>query len=137
MQKGGVQKERANTNNTPMKQKTTIDRVLRYIKRKIQKTSDGKEVVSKLHAELAAKMAFEGGRLSVLDNISELEWKVCAGGIVASTLIGDFTIRFKFSSVNACELDSLGVKEKHSEVSEAVIKANRLYKGLLIKLLGL
>ena len=57
-----------------MKQKATIDRVLRYIKRKTQKTSDGKEVVSKLHAELAAKMAFEGGRQSVLDNIPELVW---------------------------------------------------------------
>lgn len=57
-----------------MKQKATIDRVLRYIKRKTQKTSDGKEVVSKLHAELAAKMAFEGGRLNVLDNILELKW---------------------------------------------------------------
>ena len=59
-----------------MKQNATIDRVLRYIKRKTQKTSDEKEVVSKLHAELAAKMAFEGGRLSVIDNIPELEWGV-------------------------------------------------------------
>lgn len=57
-----------------MKQKATIDRVLRYIKRKTEKTSDEKEVVSRLHAELAAKMAFEGGRLSVIDNIPELKW---------------------------------------------------------------
>ena len=120
-----------------MKEKATIDKALRYIKRKTKTTEDGKKVVGRLHAKLAAKIAFEGGRLSVIDNIPELEWKVYSGGIVASTLIGDFTIRFKFSPVNACELDSLGVKEEHSEVSEAVIKANRLYKGLLIKLLGL
>ena len=54
-------------------EKITIDRVLRYIKRKTKTTEDGKEVVSRLHAELAAKMAFEGGRLSVLDNIQKLE----------------------------------------------------------------
>ena len=59
-----------------MKGKTTIDKVLRYIKRKTKTAEDGKEVVSKLHAELAAKMAFEGGRISVLDNIPELEWEV-------------------------------------------------------------
>lgn len=57
-----------------MKQKATIDRVLRYIKRKTKTTEDGKEVVGKLHAELAAKMAFEGGRLSILDSIQKLEW---------------------------------------------------------------
>ena len=59
-----------------MKEKTTIDKVLRYIKRKTKTTEDGKEMVSKLHAKLAAKMAFEGGRLSVLDNIPKLEWGV-------------------------------------------------------------
>nr|DAQ98644.1 MAG TPA: hypothetical protein [Caudoviricetes sp.] len=59
-----------------MKEKITIDKVLRYIKRKTNTTEDGKEVVSKLHAELAAKMAFEGGIQSVLDNIPELEWGV-------------------------------------------------------------
>lgn len=58
-----------------MKEKTTIDKVLRYIKRKTNTTEDGKEVVSKLHAELAAKMAFEGGIQSVLDNIPELVWE--------------------------------------------------------------
>ena len=62
-----------------MKQKATIDRVLRYIKRKTKATEDGKEVVSKLHAELAAKMAFEGGRLSILDNIQKLEWNEGGG----------------------------------------------------------
>lgn len=57
-----------------MKEKTTIDKVLRYIKRKTKTTEDGKEVVSRLHTELAVKMAFEGGRLNVLDNILELKW---------------------------------------------------------------
>lgn len=57
-----------------MKEKITIDKALRYIKRKTNTTEDGKEVVSKLHAKLAAKMAFEGGRQSVLDNIPELVW---------------------------------------------------------------
>ena len=60
-----------------MKEKAKIDKTLHYIKRKTKTTADGKEVVSKLHAELAAKMAFEGGRQSVLDNIPELEWKPC------------------------------------------------------------
>lgn len=59
-----------------MKEKVTIDKVLRYIKRKTKTTEDGKEIVSKLHAELASKMAFEGGRQSVIDNIPELEWGV-------------------------------------------------------------
>ena len=58
-----------------MKEKTTIDKALRYIKRKAKTTEDGKEVVSRLHAELAAKTAFEGGIQSVLDNIPELVWE--------------------------------------------------------------
>lgn len=58
-----------------MKEKTTIDKALRYIKRKTNTTEDGKEMVSRLHAELAAKVAFEGGIQSVLDNIPELVWE--------------------------------------------------------------
>lgn len=119
-----------------MKEKTTIDKALRYIKRKTKTTEDGKKVVSRLHAKLAAKMAFEGGRQSVIDNIPELEWKACVGGIVASTLIGEFTINFNFSHVNGCELDCLGVK-KYLEAPDAIIMANRTYKGILIKLLGI
>ena len=75
-----------------MKEKATIDKALRYIKRKTKTTEDGKKVVSKLHAELAAKVAFEGGRLSVIDNIPELEWKPCVGGYFAETPIGDLSI---------------------------------------------
>ena len=54
-----------------MKEKATIDKALRYIKRKTKTTEDGKKVVGRLHAKLAAKIAFEGGRLSVIDNIPE------------------------------------------------------------------
>lgn len=58
-----------------MEKKTTIDKVLHYISRKLRKDADGHSVISKHHAELAARMAFEGGRQSVVDNIPELEWK--------------------------------------------------------------
>lgn len=58
-----------------MQQKTTVERVLHYIGRKLRKDADGNEVISRHHAELAARMAFEGGRQSVVDNIPELEWK--------------------------------------------------------------
>lgn len=57
-----------------MQQKTTVERVLHYIGRKLRKDADGNEVISRHHAELAAKMAFEGGRQSVVENIPELEW---------------------------------------------------------------
>lgn len=57
-----------------MQQKTTVERVLHYIGRKLRKDADGNEVISRHHAELAARMAFEGGRQSVVDNISDLEW---------------------------------------------------------------
>ena len=58
-----------------MQQKTTVERVLHYIGRKLRKDADGNEVISRHHAELAAKIAFEGGRQSVVDNIPDLEWK--------------------------------------------------------------
>lgn len=58
-----------------MQQKTTVERVLHYIGRTLRKDADGNEVISRHHAELAARMAFEGGRQSVVDNIPELEWK--------------------------------------------------------------
>lgn len=57
-----------------MQQKTTVERVLHYIGRKLRKDADGNEVISRHHAELAARMAFEGGRQSVVDNIPDLEW---------------------------------------------------------------
>lgn len=57
-----------------MQQKTTVERVLHYIGRKLRKDADGNEVISRHHAELAAKMAFEGGRQSVVDNIPDWEW---------------------------------------------------------------
>ena len=120
-----------------MKQKATIDRVLRYIKRKTQKTSDGKEVVSKLHAELAAKVAFEGGRLSVIDNIPELEWKPCVGGYFAETPIGDLSIWIDERERNKYILDFLNETESYSTLTETQRNANDLYKGILIKALGL
>ena len=40
------------------KEKTTIGKALRYIKRKTKTTEGGKEVVSRLHAEQAAKISF-------------------------------------------------------------------------------
>ena len=120
-----------------MKEKITIDKVLRYIKRKTNTTEDGKEVVSKLHAELAAKMAFEGGRQSVIDNIPELEWKVCTGGIYAISYFGSFCIRYEFDMGSVCELLCYGIKEDFSHVSDAIRKANNLYKGILIKALGI
>jgi hypothetical protein len=120
-----------------MKEKTTIDKVLRYIKRKTKTTEDGKEVVSRLHAKLAAKMAFEGGRQSVIDNIPELEWKVCPDGIYAISYFGNFYIMYVFDMGFVCELSCYGIKEDFSDVSEAIRKANNLYKGILIKALGL
>ena len=118
-------------------EKITIDRVLRYIKRKTKTTKDGKEVVSILHAELAAKMAFEGGRQSVIDNIPELEWKVCPDGICAISYFGNFYIRYGFDMCFVCELSCYGIKEDFSHVSETIRKANYLYKGILIKALGI
>lgn len=38
-----------------MKEKATIDKALRYIKRKTKTTEDGKKVVGRLHAKLAAE----------------------------------------------------------------------------------
>ena len=66
-----------------MQQKTTVERVLHYIGRKLRKDADGNEVISKHHAELAAKMAFEGGRQSVVENIPELEWESGAFELMA------------------------------------------------------
>ena len=120
-----------------MKQKATIDRVLRYIKRKTEKTSDEKEVVSKLHTELAAKAAFDGGRLSVLDNIPELEWKPCVGGYFAETPIGDLSIWTDEIGRNKYILDFLNETESYSTLTEIKRNANNLYKGILIKALGL
>ena len=57
-----------------MQQKTTVERVLHYIGRKLRKDADGNEVIGRHHAELAARMAFEGGRQSVVENIPDLEW---------------------------------------------------------------
>lgn len=119
------------------KEKTTIDKALQYINRKTEKTDDGKEVVSKLHAELAAKMAFEDGRLSVIDNIPELEWKVCPDGICAKSFFGNFYIKYDFDMGVKCELSCYEIKEGFTDVSEAIRKANNLYKGVLIKALGL
>ena len=120
-----------------MKEKTTIDKVLRYIKRKTKTTEDGKEVVSKLHAELAAKVAFEGGRLSVIDNIPELEWKPCVGGYFAETPIGDLSIWIDERKRNKYTLDFLNATESYSTLVEAEWMSNDLYKGILIKALGL
>lgn len=47
-----------------MQQKTTVERVLHYIGRKLRKDADGNEVISRHHAELAARMAFEGATAS-------------------------------------------------------------------------
>lgn len=120
-----------------MKEKTTIDKVLRYIKRKTKTTEDRKEVVSRLHAELAAKVAFEGGRQSVIDNIPELEWKPCAGGYFAETPIGDLSIWIDERKRNKYILDFLNKIESYSTLAEAQKNANDLYKGILIKALGL
>lgn len=120
-----------------MKEKTTIDKVLRYIKRKTNTTEDGKEVVSRLHAELAAKTAFEGGRLNVLDNIPRLKWKMCVGGYFAETPIGDMSIWIDERKRNKYILDFLNKIESYSTLAEAQKNANDLYKGILIKALGL
>lgn len=120
-----------------MKEKTTIDKVLRYIKRKTKTTEDGKEVVSRLHAELAAKVAFEGGRLSVLDDIPKLEWKPCVGGYFAETPIGDLSIWIDERKRNKYTLDFLNETESYSTLTETKKNANDLYKGILIKALGL
>lgn len=119
------------------KEKTTIDKALRYIKRKTKTTEGGKEVVSRLHAELAAKMAFEDGRLSVINNIPKLEWKVCPDGICAISYFGSFYIIYDFDMGFKCELSYYGIKEDFTDVSEAIRNANNLYKGILIKALGL
>ena len=120
-----------------MKEKTTIDKALRYIKRKTKTTEGGKEVVSRLHAEQAAKMAFEDGRQIVIDNIPELKWKVCPDGICAISYFGSFCIIYDFDMCFKCELSYYGIKEDFTDVSEAIRKANNLYKGILIKALGL
>jgi len=120
-----------------MKEKTTIDKALRYIKRKTNTTEDGKEMVSRLHAELVAKMAFEGGRLSVLDNIPELEWKPCVGGYFAETPIGDLSIWIDERKRNKYTLYFLNETENYSTLKETQKNANDLYKGILIKALGI
>ena len=120
-----------------MKEKTTIDKALRYIKRKTNTTEDGKEMVSRLHAELVAKMACEGGRLSVLDNIPELEWKPCVGGYFDETPIGDLSIWIDERKRNKYTLDFLNETESYSTLKETQKNANDLYKGILIKALGI
>lgn len=122
-----------------MKQKATIDRVLRYIKRKTQKTSDGKEVVSKLHAELAAKMAFEGGRLSVIDNIPELEWGVVhylgKETLSAYPLGAYFKIEFVGMEFEVhCNENFV---TRHLSLSDAKQAALLHYKNIVKKALGL
>lgn len=119
------------------KEKTTIDKALRYIKRKTKTTEGGKEVVSRLHAEQAAKMAFEDGRLSVINNIPELKWTVYPDGICAISYLDSFYIIYDFDMCFKCELSYYGIKEDFTDVSEAIRKANNLYKGILIKALGL
>lgn len=120
-----------------MKEKTTIDKALRYIKRKTKTTEDGKEVVSRLHAELAAQMAFDGGRISVIDNIPELEWKPCVGGYFAETPIGDLSIWIDERKRNKYILDFLNETESYSTLTKTQKNANDLYKGILIKALGI
>lgn len=120
-----------------MKEITTIEKALHYIKRKTKTTEDGKEVVSRLHADLVAKMAFEGGKLSVLDNIPELEWKPCVGGYFAETPIGDLSIWIDERKRNKYTLDFLNETESYSTLKETQKNANDLYKGILIKALGI
>lgn len=116
-----------------MQQKTTVERVLHYIGRKLRKDADGNEVISRHHAELAAKMAFEGGRQSVVENIPELEWKVVnEDNVILRTPFGRYSIRYKMRLLYG------GVLIKQiKDIREAKQAANEDYKQRIKQTLGL
>ena len=130
------------------KEKATIDKVLRYIKRKTKTTEDGKEVVSRLHAELAAKMAFDGGRLNVLDNISWLKWKdvgqwVDTEGVAsliceADTPWGYCTIVYYYGpKTYEVQFNADILSDKCTSLTEAKRLAERDYKKRVFETLGI
>lgn len=116
-----------------MQQKTTVERVLHYIGRTLRKDADGNEVISKHHAELAVRMAFEGGRQSVVENIPELEWKtVNEYNVISKTPFGRYSIRYKTRLLYG------GVLIKQTKcIKGAIQAANEDYKQRIKQALGL
>ena len=121
-----------------MQQKTTVERVLHYIGRKLRKDADGNEVISKHHAELAAKMAFEGGRQSVVENIPELEWK-CEYPYTADETRTPITVFHIFHNDDGFHLTGygLGLSKMFGTLDEAKRFANEEYKNRIKQVLGL
>ena len=132
-----------------MKENTTIDKVLRYIKRKANTTEDGNEVVSRLHAELAAKAAFDGGRLSVIENIPSMKWidgssvignfegafyEVC----IAPTHFGEYSIRyFYYSKSYVVFYEGEKISNDFKLLNDAKLFAENDYQNRIKKALGL
>lgn len=115
-----------------MQQKTTVEHVLHYIGRKLRKDADGNEVISRHHAELAARMAFEGGRQSVVENIPELEWDC----FEATTEIGTFSIS-KFLNSFYFSLDDMKHWKYFDNIEDTMLAANEYYKKRIKQALGL
>nr|DAI13895.1 MAG TPA: hypothetical protein [Caudoviricetes sp.] len=75
-----------------MEQRATIDKALQYIRRKLYRDASGNEVLSRHYAELSAKIAFDGGRQSILDNVTDLKWCEFDGRYYAPIAFGGYII---------------------------------------------
>lgn len=130
-----------------MEQRATIDKALQYIRRKLYRDASGNEVLSRHYAELSAKIAFDGGRQSIIDDASKLEWEnvgiygryglyldVCR----AHKPLMDYLIR-EWYQPKDIELFAFGdsVKNGFKSVEEAKVCADEIYKKEIKKVLGL
>lgn len=88
-----------------MKQKDLAEEYLTKAKENAIYFKDGKFPNTPLFQESDIKAAFNAGRDSVVENISELEWVECVGGYVAETNFNEWYI----------EVNEL-VKEKYTLV---------------------
>lgn len=125
-----------------MKKETTVDRVLHYIGRKVRKDGDGNSVISRHHAEVAAKMAFEGGRQSVLDNLSDLEWEIQSNDLysedVATSVFGDYHVGKPLKEKNyGLSKPFSSIISYYNSMDEAIEAANDDYKKRMKEILKL
>lgn len=123
-----------------MERKTTIDSALQYISRKLHKDAGGNEVLSRHYAELSAKIAFEGGRQSIFDNVTDLKWCEFDGRYYAPIAFGGYIIYppeesgGKFNlEIGRCFMENC----MFSSLEEAQIAANEDYRQRLRKALQL
>lgn len=123
-----------------MERKTTIDSALQYISRKLHKDAGGNEVLSRHYAELSAKIAFEGGRQSIFDNVTDLKWCEFDGIYYAPIAFGGYVIYppeengGKFNlEIGRCFMENC----MFNSLEKAQIAANEDYRQRLRKALQL